>query len=301
MSPEPAPSDTSAPAPPPPRLRAVVREYALILLGTAVIAANVDMLLVPNRVVTGGLTGVAILLNHLLSLPLGVLLLGLNVPLLLLGWRFGGGVHFLVRTVAGVVAVSAWIEILRPFVPADVVDDRLLVVVYGGILDGAGLALVFRGRGTTGGIDVLGRLARRRWGVPVGQSMLAMNAIVYGGAAIVFGLEAVMLAFLLAFVSARTLDAGLQGLSASRTVLVISRERERVKEAILRHLGRGVTEIAARGGFSGEDRPILMVVVGRYEVARIRRHVMENDPDAFVAVLPTQQVTGGFQLPREAD
>jgi uncharacterized membrane-anchored protein YitT (DUF2179 family) len=278
-----------------------VRDYALILLGTAVIAANVDMLLVPNRVVTGGLTGVAILLHHVLSFPVGWLLLGLNLPLLVLGSRYAGGALFLVRTLVGVVAVSAWIEILRPFVPADVVDDRLLVVVYGGILDGAGLALVFRGRGTTGGIDVLGRLARQRWGVPVGQSMLAMNALVYGGAAIVFGLEAVMLAFLLAFVSARTLDAGLQGLSASRTVLVITREREAVKEAILRHLGRGVTEISARGGFSGEERPILMVVVGRYEVARVRRRIMEKDPDAFVAVLPTQQVTGGFQLPREAD
>jgi uncharacterized membrane-anchored protein YitT (DUF2179 family) len=169
------------------------------------------------------------------------------------------------------------------------------VICYGGLIDGLGMGLVFRGRGTTGGTDILARLAHRYLGIGIGQALLAMNVAIFAGAAFLFGAEAVMVALALAFVSARVLDVVQTGFSAARAALIISRKPDAVREAVLKQLGRGVTVLHGQGGFTGEERPVLYVVVAPHEVGRLKRLVAHVDRAAFVAITPAQEVLGeGF-------
>ena len=273
---------------------AVVWDYGLIVVGALLVAAGTNLFLVPNRVVSGGVTGVAIILHYLISTPVGLVVLGLNVPLLWLGYRHVGGMRFFVRTLVAVVVMAVAIDATAPLLSPPT-TDRLLVLCYGGLLDGLGMGLVFRGRGTTGGTDVLARLAHRHLGIGIGQSLLAMNVAIFGAAGLIFGAEPVMVALALAFVSARVLDLVQAGFSAARAALVISERPDDVKRAVLDRLGRGVTVLRGEGGYTGEARPVLYVVVANHEAGRLKRLVAEVDPAAFAAITAAQEVLGeGF-------
>ena len=269
-------------------------DYGLIILGAVLMGVGTNLFFVPNKVVSGGVTGVAIILHYVLGSPVGLVALVFNIPLLWLGWRYGGGMTFFIRTFVAVVVLSATIDLTAPYLTAPT-TDRLLVICYGGLLDGLGMGLVFRARGTTGGTDVLARLANRSLGVGIGQSLLAMNVVIFGAAAFVFGLEPVMVALALAYVSTRVLDLVQQGFSAARAATIISSHPDLVRGAVLDRLGRGVTVLRGEGGFSREERPVLYVVVPAYEAGRLKRLVAEVDRDAFVAISPAQEVLGeGF-------
>jgi len=272
----------------------VVFDYAQIVVGSLLVAVGTNLFFVPNNVVSGGVTGISIIAHHLLRTPVGLVVLILNLPLLWLGWRFAGGMRFFVRTAVSVVVLSLGIDLSVPFLVPPT-HDRLLVICYGGLVDGLGMGLVFRGRGTTGGTDVLARLAHRYLGFGVGQALLAINLAIFGAAAFVFGAEAVMVALALAFVSARVLDLVQAGFSAARAALIISTSPDVVREAVLDKLGRGVTVLQGQGGYTGDPRPVLYVVVAPHEVGRLKRLVAQVDPAAFVAITPAQEVLGeGF-------
>jgi uncharacterized membrane-anchored protein YitT (DUF2179 family) len=272
----------------------VAFDYGLIVLGSLIVAVGTNMFFVPNNVVSGGVVGVSIIFHRVLHSPVGLVTLGLNLPLLWLGWRYAGGMRFFVRTAVAVVTMSLAIDLTAPFISPPT-QDRLLVICYGGLLDGLGMGLVFRGRGTTGGTDVLARLAHRFLGIGVGQALLGINVMIFAVAAFIFGAEAVMVALALAFVSARVLDLVQEGFSAARAAVIISEQPERVKQAVLQRLGRGVTVLHGQGGFTGQDRPVLYVVLATHEVGRLKRLVAEVDRHAFVAITPAQEVLGeGF-------
>lgn len=272
----------------------MIFDYAQVISGSVLVGLGTNWFLVPNKVVSGGVTGLAIIAHYLLDTPVGTVVFALNVPLLWLGWRYIGGMRFFVRTLVSVIVLSATID-LTAAVLTPPTQDRLLVICYGGLLDGLGMGLVFRGRGTTGGTDVLARLAHRYLGVGIGQALLAINVLIFGGAAFIFGAETVMVALALAFVSARVLDLVQSGFSVARTALIIAAQPRTVMDAVFARLGRGVTVLDALGGYSGEPRPVLMVVVAAHEVGRLKRLVAEVDRRAFVAIMPAQEVLGeGF-------
>ena len=275
-----------------------VLDYAQIVAGALIVALGTNLFFVPNKVVSGGVTGIAIIAHYVFGTPVGMGVLVLNVPLLALGWRYGGGVRFFVRTLVAVVVMSAAIDLTAPYLTAPT-SDRLLVIGYGGLLDGLGLGLVFRGRGTTGGTDVVAVLAQRWFGVPMGQSLLAMNVLIFGLAAFAFSLEAVMIALALAFVSARVVDVAAEGFSTARAAMIITREADAVRQAVLERLGRGVTVLHGTGGYTGQDRPVLYIVLRPGEVAQLKRILADVDRRAFVAIAPAKEVLGeGFAAHR---
>jgi uncharacterized membrane-anchored protein YitT (DUF2179 family) len=280
--------------PKPPRRRQAFLDYLQIIVGSALVGLGTNLFLVPNNVVSGGITGISILAHSIWHTPVGVGILVLNIPLLYLGWRYAGGIRFFIRTVIAVAVLSFSIDLTAPFVSAPT-HDRLLVICYGGLVDGLGLGLVFRGGGTTGGTDILARLARRLFGLPLGQTLLGLNVVIFGLAAFRFGLEAVMAALALAFVSARVVDLAQDGFSAARMAFIVSRRPDEVRAAIFARLGRGVTLLSGEGGFSGRPLSVLYVVVGASEVGRLKRIIAEVDHEAFVSMAPAKEVLGeGF-------
>ncbi len=278
----------------------IALDYLLIITGAALVGLGTNLFFIPNQVVSGGVTGISILLHFAFGTPVGVMNLVFNIPLLIIGWKWAGGARFFVRTLIAVVVMSAVIDLTAPYLVAPT-QDRLLVICYGGLLDGLGMGLVFRGRGTTGGTDVLARLAQRYFGLGIGQTLLVINLAIFAAAAFQFGAEAVMVALALAFVSARVLDTVQEGFSVSRQAMIITNKPNRVRDAIFRNLGRGVTMLEARGGFSGQPRPMIYVVVQAHEVGRLKMRVAEIDPEAFVAISKAQEVLGeGFAPPVSA-
>lgn len=283
------------------RVREIALDYAQIVIGSVLVALGTNLFLVPNNVVSGGITGVAIIGHTLLHTPVGAGVFVLNLPLLWLGWRFAGGGRFIIATAVAVTVLSVTIDATAPFLKA-ATHDRLLVICYGGLLDGLGSGLVFRGRGTTGGTDVFARLARRYLGMPMGTSLLLMNLVIFAAAGRIYGLEPVMVALALAFVSARVVDLVQDGLSTARAAIIVSAKPDEIRSAVIDRLNRGVTILHGEGGYSQEERTVLFVVVNAAEVVRLKRILAEVDRKAFITITHAREVLGeGFAPNRPGD
>jgi uncharacterized membrane-anchored protein YitT (DUF2179 family) len=277
------------------RAALVLADYAQITLGALLVAVAVRVFLVPNDVVTGGLTGAAQLLSTYVGTPVGAVVLALNVPLLIFGWRRLGGVVFGVRTLYAIVVMSLAIDGLAPYA-RPVTSDPLLYSLYGGLLDGVGLGLILRARGTAGGTDIVARLVETRTGVQPGRTLLVCDLLIFGAAFFAYGPEKIMYALLVAFVSTRAVDFVLGAGRGSRQALIITSEPARITAALLHDLGRGVTVLEGVGGYTGTARAVLLCILSRSEVGALRLAVGEADPGAFVVIGEVGEVIGeGFR------
>ncbi len=284
------------------RSRQVVRtiqDYLLITAGSLVVAAGVVLFLAPNQVVSAGVTGVAMLLNFTLRWPVGLTNLVLNVPLLAAGVRWGGGFKVLLRTIYAVAVMSAAIDLLNGVLPP-AKGDPLIFCLFGGLVDGFGVGLVLRARGTTGGTDILGQLLHRHRRISFSTVFLWSNTLILLGAIPVVGLVPVLYALIVNYVSSRVLDTVVEGLDYARSLFIVSDRLDEIRRAILDEVGRGVTVLRALGGYSREPRPVLYVVVTRPQVPSLKRLIAEIDPRAFVVVSEAHEVLGeGFRPVKE--
>jgi uncharacterized membrane-anchored protein YitT (DUF2179 family) len=275
--------------------RRILTDYVLITIGALMNAVAYDLFYIPNDVVSGGIGGVGIIANHLFGLPVGMVTLALNVPLFIAGLRWGGGITTGIRTIYAVIVMSLGIDLLAPYLP-HVTENPLLYIAYGGLLDGAGLALVLRAQGTTGGTDIIAQLLKRSFGLELSRGMFLSNAAIIAAAALFFGTERAMYGVLVAAVSAWAVDTVLAGGRQARQVYIIANQWEAVRDLLLHELERGVTILPGRGGYTGAERPVLLCVISPREVAYVRRLVQQVDEDAFVIVAATTEVWGeGFQ------
>jgi uncharacterized membrane-anchored protein YitT (DUF2179 family) len=272
-----------------------VADYILLTGASLLIAATVDMFLAPNHVVSAGVTGIAQLFQYLWGWPIGLSTLALNVPLLLAGMKWGGGFKLLVRTIYCVVVMSLGIDFLAPILPK-IVGDPLIYTIFGGLLDGLGVGLILRVRGTTGGTDILAQLLYKYRRVNFGTVFLWVNTAILLVAIPVVGLVPVLYALLVNYISAKVVDTVQEGLGFARAFFIMTLKCEEMREAVLAEVGRGVTVFEARGGFSGDTRPALYVVVSRAQSSGLKRLIADVDPEAFVVVSEAHEVLGeGFR------
>jgi len=270
-------------------------DYAVIAVGAALVGVAADLFFVPNRLVSGGIVGISTMLYHTLGLPVGVMTLALNVPLLIAAAIWGGGLKRLARTLFGIAVMSATIDLLKPYLPP-VTADPLLYATFGGLMDGIGLGLVFRAGGTTGGVDIIANLLNRWHGIRLGTTILMANALILGAAGLLFGIEPALYALLVTIVSSRAIDLVQEGVSPTRSVMIVSRQSEQIAKAVNTRMVRGVTIIPARGAYTGAEQPVLLCAILQSEVTRLKLLVQEMDPDAFVIVSPASEVLGaGFR------
>ena len=281
-------------------VRRTTLDYAFLTLGAALLALNIALLLVPNKIVSGGATGVATLLYYTLGTSVGTMVLIINIPLFIAGVKWGGGMRFAVRTIYATVLMSVLTDLFTPWAATlPPIDDPLLFVLYGGLIDGIGMGLVFRGQGTTGGTDVVARLMHHWKGIPFGTTLLVVNSVVLIGAAVVFGLEAAMYALILTFVAARVVDIVQGENNYGRAAIIISSQAPDIRSSVLTVLERGVTVLEGRGGYTEAGLEVLYCVVARGEVSILKRLVQSIDPKAFVVITEASEVLGeGFRTLR---
>ncbi len=265
------------------------RDAVTILVGSIIFAVGLDCFEIPNGLAAGGASGLATIVaelcrrNGLPVPPVGMQVLTLNAVLMLAVFR-EGGLRYAARSGIGMVASALATDLLAGSLPVLGNGDLLLCSVWGGVTCGFGLGLIFRSGGNTGGTDIVAQLVSKRTGIPLGTASLAADMSVVALSVPVFGIENALYASVAMYLGTRVLDTVLDGFNTNRIAYVISDLHEPIKQAILSELGRGCTELLARGGYTGVNRPMLFVVLTRTEMAHLRRMVQEIDPRATVVV-----------------
>jgi uncharacterized membrane-anchored protein YitT (DUF2179 family) len=275
-----------------------VRDYGFILAGAFVQALAMRMFLVPAQLVSGGISGAAQIINSFTGWPIGLMTLVGNIPLFVLGWRFLGGPRFALRTAFSVITFSVLTDFLFWLVPgAGLTDDLVLNCLYGAIALGVGLGLVYRGQGTSGGSDILGRILNFRMGIPIAQSYLLTDTVVVLASGFAFASwKLALYAVLVIYVSGLAAEAVSEGSAIFRTAMIITIHPEQVSEKIMYEMERGVTFLPGTGGYTGQSRPVLYCVITRSEVNQLKALVSEADPQAFMVIGTAHEALGeGFR------
>ncbi len=277
-------------------------DYLLILVGALIQAVALRLFLIPAELVSGGISGLAQLLHQYIALPIGMMVLLGNIPLFFLGWQYLGGPRFTLRTILSILAFSVFTDGLVYFLPAEgVTNDLVLNTIYGGLLLGIGLGIVYRGRGTSGGTDILGRILNRHGGMTISQAYLLTDSLVVLGAGFVFGWTKALYGLVLIYVSGLAAEAALQGTNVIRSAMIVTLETDAIAEAIMRDLQRGVTILSGTGAYTGEPKNVIYCAVSRMEINRLRILVYEIDPKAFMVIGQAQEALGEGFTPLNLD
>ncbi len=266
-----------------------------VTMGVAITAFGLDMFLVPSKIAAGGTSGVATILHYLIGTPVGMTMLALDVPLYALGiYRLG--LAFGLRSLYGSVSLAILVDVCSLFVPVPT-RDPLLASLFGGVLVGLGLGLVFRFRGTTGGTDLAAAILRTYTGVNIGQLLFLLDGMVVAAAGLVFqSWELALYALIAIFVFTRVIDTVQEGISYAKAFFIISNHTDIIAGRILNDLDRGATALKGRGLYTGNDREVIFTVVNRSEVSRLKEIVYEVDPRAFIILADVREVLGeGFK------
>ncbi|PWH11863.1 MAG: hypothetical protein DDG60_16110 [Anaerolineae bacterium] len=276
-----------------------VRDFALILAGTLTQAVALRIFFVPANLASGGVSGISQLIHYFTGWPIGLMVFIGNIPLFLLGWRFLGGPSFVLRTAFAIATYSFFADALLwlPFFPrAGITDDIVLNSLYGAVVAGFGYGLVYRGRGTSGGSDILARILVHYRGISMTQSYLMTDTLVILGAGFIFGWKEALYAVITLYVSGLVVDTTMEGGGTVRTALIITSKPDEVTQKILGEMERGVTRISATGAYTGHERTVLYVVLSRSEVQILKDIVHAIDERAFMVVGAAHEALGeGFQ------
>ncbi len=253
-------------------------------------AVGLEIFLVPNKVIDGGIVGISIILSYLTGWKLGLFLFTLNLPFCYLGYKLIGKT-FAISTVYGITILSISTTLLHPVPPFT--QDLLLATVFGGIILGVGVGIVIRYGGSLDGTEILAIIFNKSVPFSVGEVIMFFNIFILGSAGFVFGWDRAMYSLIAYFVAFKTIDVTITGLDESKSVWIISDKSIDIGDAVLDRLGRGVTYLNGEGAYSGDDKKVIFCVITRLEEAKLKDIVEEIDPLAFLAVADIAEVRGG--------
>jgi uncharacterized membrane-anchored protein YitT (DUF2179 family) len=270
--------------------RKVLQRILLITLGSALMGVGLEIFLVPNNVIDGGITGISIMLSYITSWKLGLFIFLLNIPFFFIGYKQIGKT-FALSTLYGIIILSITTTLLHP-VPA-LTKDILLATVFGGIILGIGVGLVIRYGGSLDGTEILAILINKKLPFSVGEIIMFFNLFILGSAGFVFSWDRAMYSLLAYYVAFKTIDITITGLDESKSVWIISENAREIGDAIMNRLGRGVTYMNGEGAYSGDNKKVIFCVINRLEEAKLKEIVTDYDNHAFFAVADIAEVRGG--------
>lgn len=286
------------------RLLNGAKDFSFFLVGSLIYAVSVTAFTAPNQIAPGGITGISTMLNYVWGLPIGTLSLVLNLPIFAWG-IIEIGYKLVAKTIVATVLTSIAIDLSTLVLPA-YHGDPMLAAIYGGILQGIGLSLVFMRGGTTGGTDMTARLLGKHFRhLSMGKLMMAIDLVVIVISAAVFNsIESALYAIITIFVSTKLIDAILYGTDAGtgKMLFIMSGKNPEIAQAILHEVKRGVTVLMSRGAYSGREGEVLLCAVRRYEVYIVKDVVQRVDEDAFIIVGDAGEISGeGFREVQQED
>ncbi len=284
------------------------RDYLLIITGSFILATAFVYFITPHKIVPGGVYGIAIVVHYLTAgvfsfwpdgIPIGLFGLVVNIPLTIAGIKILGP-RFGVKTVVGFVLTSIFIDgitYLRPDGDLPLVDDILLSCVFGGVLTGFGLGLIFKSRATSGGSDIIAMIIAKYTQLQLGKLMIYVDSVI-----VLLGLAAFhdwhipLYSWVVIYITGRAIDMTIEGADYNKALLIISKKHAEIKDKILNDLERGGTYLKGEGMYTGEEKQIIYTVVSRREVAILEEYISKIDPDAFITIMDAKEILGeGFQ------
>ena len=268
----------------------ILRRALFIFIGAVLMGVGLEIFLVPNQVIDGGIVGISIILSHLLGMKLGLFIFILNIPFFFIGYKQIGKT-FALSTLFGIAVLSITTALLHP-VPA-FTEDLLLATVFGGIILGIGVGIVIRYGGSLDGTEILAILANKKLPFSVGEIIMFFNIFILGSAGFVFGWNRAMYSLIAYFVAFKTIDIVIEGLDESKSAWIISEQYQEIGDAIIARLGRGVTYLNGEGAYTGDNKKVIFCVITRLEEAKLKSIVEDLDESAFLAVSNIAEVRGG--------
>ena len=273
--------------------KTLLLQLLFMTVGCVLYGAGISLFLNPNDLAPGGLSGISVMLSRFVPLDVGMLIIIMNVPLFIVAFvKFGR--EFTVMTLFGTVLLSVFTDLFTNLVTVTVTDDRLLAGVFGGGLMSLGLGLVFRSGGTTGGSDIIVRLLRRKYRhIKTGKVFLITDIVIVAASAIVFGnIETALYAAIALAVQSVVLDLVLYGGLGARLIFIVTTSPDQINRQLIDRLGISTTLIKGQGGFSGNEKTVLMVVAKKHLFPKIRDTVGEIDPQSFLIASSASEIFG---------
>ncbi|WP_042222542.1 YitT family protein [Oceanobacillus manasiensis] len=268
----------------------LIIRYIMLFFGAALAAASIELFLVPNEIIDGGIIGTSLLITYLTGFSFGVLVLLINIPFLYAGLKRLGK-DFLFSSLFSILALAIVESSLHHIAP--ITDDTLLATVFGGLTLGAGVGIVIRNSGALDGTEILGIILSRKIPFSVGEFVMFINIFIFLWAGFVLGWEQAMFSILTYYIASKTIDAVGQGFNETKAALIVTNLTSEIADEIGETLGRGVTKLYGQNSYQETDTEVVYVVVTRLEVAKLKTIVHGIDPSAFTTIMDTQEVHGG--------
>ena len=265
-----------------------ILNYVILTIGTIIAAAALDLFLIPNTILDGGVVGIAIIVYKLTSLPLGVLVVALNVPFVFIGYK-ALGKGFLIRTIYSMISFAVFLSIFEYIQPFT--EEILLATVFGGAILGVGVGLIIHFGGCVDGTESVGIVVSKKISISVGQFVLCCNLIIYTVAGFIFGFDRAMYSLLTYFITFKVIDFVAEGLEQTKAALIITEKGTTLSDEIYKRLGRTTTSIKGKGLISGE-KEVLYCVLTRIEVFELKRIVGQMDESAFITITDVTDIIG---------
>ena len=272
-------------------------KYVGILLGCLIAASSINLFVVPSNLLTGGVTGIAIIFYFLAGLPIGLQTLVYNVPLLIASYKLLGKKYTL-DVVIGTVMFSFALDVTKFLNGMLPVDDLMLASIYGGIFNGIGYGIVFRMNGSTGGFDILGAIFKKYYSMEIGSVIFGFNCLIVAIAGGLFSIQGAMFTLICMYVTSQVTNKVIDGFNQRKAILIVSNKAVDIADGIIADIGRGVTFLNGEGAYTGDPKKIVMVVVSMTQIAKIKIIVNTVDRNAFMLILSASEVMGrGFSRP----
>jgi len=274
-----------------------IKEYIIITLGCILASIAVEYFYVPAHIIAGGITGIAIVINyHMPSLPIGMLMMVMNVVLFTIGFRFIGG-NFGAKTIYASFGVSGTIWLLEIVMkPHALTNDVLLSAIIGTLLLGTGLGIVFSQNASTGGTDIIAKILNKYFHFNLGRSMQAVDFLVVILAGITFGIATALYAVVCVLLNGIIIDKVIEGFTSVKAVMIFSNNSQQIQKYIIDEIDRGCTAFEGQGGFTGIKNSVIYSVMDRTQLIKLRTYIKKNYSDSFIIVSEAHEVLGeGFQ------
>ncbi|MBI4857968.1 MAG: YitT family protein [Acetobacterium woodii] len=269
-----------------------ILRFIFLFIGSIIAAVGLEIFLVPNNIIDGGIIGISIIASYLTGLPLGAFIIVLNLPFLIFGYKQIGKT-FVLSSLFAILSLSFWLSVLHP-IPG-LTNDVLLATVFGGIILGIGVGLIIRNSGSLDGTEMVAIVFSKTAAFSVGEIVMFFNLFILSSAGLIFGWDRAMYSLLAYFIAFKVIDITIEGLNEEKAAMIVSDNPYEIADAILARLGRGVTFLDGKGGFSKDEKVVIYSVITRLEIAKLKSIVAEKDENAFLTISDVFDVMGGKQ------
>jgi len=277
------------------RIYSILKKYSLLLVGSLIAALGLEIFLVPNDIIDGGIVGISIIAARLTDIPISLFTFVLNLPFLYIGYKQIGKT-FVITSLFSITFFSIFLHFLHP-VP-QLTNDIMLATVFGGIILGAGVGLILRYGGSLDGTEIIAIILTKGVEFSIGQIVLIFNVFIFVFAALVLGWDRALYSMLAYFVAHKAVDIVIEGFDEAKAVMIVTTNGDEIASAIHDRLGRGVTFLEGKGGYSKDEKTVIYSVVSRLEVSKLRSIVNDKDESAFVTINDVAEVMGGTHRKR---